>query len=72
MEEHVPATLNIIETMVQTRENRVSAQLGERCEIHGNGLNFFSSKDQAFKCLSCLINKEDVQYIDKSYIKSLE
>ena len=58
--------------MVQTRENRTSAGLGERCPIHGCGLNFFSSKEQGFKCLSCLINKDDVQYIDKSYIGSLE
>jgi anaerobic ribonucleoside-triphosphate reductase len=34
--------------------------LGERCDIHGAGLNFYSSKEQGFKCLSCLINKEDV------------
>ena len=68
----LPATLDIIETMVQTRENRTSTSLGERCPIHGSGLNFYSSKDQGFKCLSCLINKEDVQYIDKSYIASLE
>lgn len=46
--------------------------LGEKCEIHGVGLNFYSSKEQGFKCLSCLISKEDVQYIDKSYISSLE
>ena len=67
-----PATLDIIETMVQTRDMRTSQGLGERCEIHGCGLNFYSSKEQGFKCLSCLINKEDVQYIDKSYIASLE
>ena len=67
-----PATLDIIETMVQTREMRTSGGLGERCEIHGCGLNFYSSKEQGFKCLSCLINKEDVQYIDKSYIASLD
>ena len=67
-----PATLDIIETMVQTREMRTSSGLGERCEIHGCGLNFYSSKEQGFKCLSCLINKEDVQYIDKSYIASLD
>ena len=51
---------------------RTSQGLGERCPIHGCGLNFFSSKEQGFKCLSCLINKEDVQYIDKSYIASME
>lgn len=67
-----PATLDIIETMVQTREMRTSGGLGERCEIHGCGLNFYSSKEQGFKCLSCLINKEDVQYIDKSYLASLD
>ena len=35
-------------------------------------MNFYSSKEQGFKCLSCLINKEDVQYIDKSYMASLD
>ena len=68
----MPATLDIIETMVQTRENRTSSGLGERCAIHGCGLNFYSSKEQGFKCLSCLINKDDVKYIDKSYIESME
>lgn len=68
----LPATLDIIETMVQTKEQRTSAGLGERCPIHGCGLNFYSSKEQGFKCLSCLINKEDVQYIDKSYIAQME
>ena len=58
--------------MVQTRENRTSSGLGERCPIHGCGLNFYSSKEQGFKCLSCLINKDDVKYIDKSYIASME
>ena len=65
-------TLGIIENMVQVKDNRTSQGLGERCEIHGCGLNFFSSKEQGFKCLSCLINQDDVQYIDKSYIGSLE
>jgi len=71
-EKGLPATLDIIETMVQTREARTSQGLGERCPIHGCGLNFYSSKEQGFKCLSCLINKEDVQYIDKSYIASMD
>ena len=66
-------TLGIIENMVQAPDNnRTSTGLGERCPIHGCGLNFFSSKEQGFKCLSCLINRDDVQYIDKSYIGSLE
>ena len=65
-------TLGIIENMVQVKDNRTSQGLGERCPIHGCGLNFFSSKEQGFKCLSCLINADDVQYIDKSYIGSLE
>ena len=50
----------------------MSMNLGEKCEIHGCGLNFYSSKEQGFKCLSCLISKEDVQYIDKSYIAQLD
>mmetsp|Transcript_23950 Transcript_23950/g.32087 ORF Transcript_23950/g.32087 Transcript_23950/m.32087 type:complete len:93 (+) Transcript_23950:274-552(+) len=58
--------------MVQTRDARASITQGEKCEIHGSGLNFYSSKEKGFKCLSCLISKEDVQYIDKSYIASME
>ena len=71
-EKGLPATLDIIETMVQTREARTSQGLGERCPIHGCGLNFYSSREQGYKCLSCLINSNDVQYIDKSYIASLD
>lgn len=71
-DEALPGTLDIIETMVQAREARASIAQGERCNIHGSSLNFWSSKDQAFKCLQCLISKEDVQYIDKSYIASME
>ena len=67
-----PGTLQIIETMVQSRKNRMSIKQGETCEIHGSNLNFYSSKEQGFKCLSCLISKDDVQYIDKSYIAELE
>ena len=68
----LPATLDIIENMVQTRDMRTSGGLGERCPIHGCGLNFYSSKEEGYKCLSCLINREDVQYIDKSYLASLD
>ena len=71
-DQELPGTLEIIESMVQTREGRMSMKEGEKCEIHGSGLNFYSSKEQGFKCLSCLISKEDVQYVDKSYISSLE
>ena len=39
-------TLGIIENMVQAPDNnRTSTGLGERCPIHGCGLNFFSSKE---------------------------
>ena len=54
------------------RDARTSAGLGERCEIHGCSLTFYSSKEQGYKCLSCLINSSDVKYIDKSYIASLD
>lgn len=54
------------------RDNRTSAGLGERCAIHGCALTFYSSKEQGYKCLSCLINGADVKYIDKSYIASMD
>ena len=42
------------------------------CPTHNAPLNFWSDKDQVYQCIKCLINAEEVHYIDYSYKRSLE
>ena len=42
------------------------------CEKHNAPLNFWSNKEQKYQCIKCLINEEEVHYVDESYKKALE
>ena len=42
------------------------------CKKHNVPLNFWSNKEQIYQCIKCLINEEEVHYIDNSYKKTLE
>ena len=35
-------------------------------------LNFWQEKEQAYACIKCLIDEEEVHFVDKSYKASLE
>ena len=35
-------------------------------------LNFWSNKEQVYQCIKCLINEDEVHYIDDSYKHTLE
>ena len=42
------------------------------CKKHKVPLNFWSNKEQIYQCIKCLINEEEVHFIDNSYKKTLE
>ena len=42
------------------------------CEEHNAPATFYSRAEGKYQCLKCLVAKEDLQYIDKSYKKQLE
>ena len=42
------------------------------CKKHNVPLNFWSNKEQVYQCIKCLINEEEVHYIDDSYKKHLD
>ena len=42
------------------------------CKKHNVPLNFWSNKEQIYQCIKCLINEEEVHYIDNSYKRTLE
>ena len=41
------------------------------CGDHGMPLNFWQEKEQAYACIKCLIDEEEVHFVDKSYTASL-
>ena len=42
------------------------------CKEHNAPATFYSRAEGKYQCLKCLVAKEDLQYIDKSYKKQLE
>ena len=42
------------------------------CKKHNVPLNFWSNKEQVYQCIKCLINEDEVHYIDDSYKRTLE
>lgn len=42
------------------------------CKKHNVPLNFWSNKEQIYQCIKCLINEEEVHFIDDSYKRTLE
>ena len=42
------------------------------CPQHNEPLNFWSKKMNRYQCIKCLVNENDVHYIDKSYKGTLE
>lgn len=39
------------------------------CPDHNMPLNFWFEKEQHYKCLKCLINEQDVHFVDHGYKK---
>lgn len=42
------------------------------CEMHGAPAAFFSQKEDRYVCFKCLVNSEQLLYIDKSYKHEME
>ena len=42
------------------------------CKKHNVPQNFWSNKEQIYQCIKCLINDEEVHFIDTSYKRTLE
>lgn len=43
-----------------------------QCPEHSLPLNFYSDKEQIYKCIKCLINEKEVHFVDHSYKGHLE
>ena len=42
------------------------------CPVHELPLNFWSSGEEIYKCIKCLINEKEVHFVDHSYKSQLE
>ena len=42
------------------------------CPEHDLPLNFWSSGEEIYKCIKCLINEKEVHFVDHSYKNQLE
>lgn len=72
MKGHVDEHL-INETFLLNAEQQFpTSTLRINCPEHNAPATFFSRHDNAYKCLKCLVEREDLQYIDKKYKKNLE
>ena len=58
------------QSMMSTNTNNHESSV--LCSDHGMPLNFWQEKEQAYACIKCLIDEEEVHFVDKSYYMSLE
>ncbi len=52
--------------------NKEGEETKSICKKHNVPLNFWSNKEQVYQCIKCLINEDEVHYIDDSYKKHLD
>ena len=63
----------INETFLMNAQQRFpDSTLRINCSEHNAPATFFDRKENRYKCLKCLVAREDLHYIDKTYKKQLE